>query len=152
VSLTGFGSHPNGKRLLWVTTDKTRSEQNESGYPPVADIRADIAFRRSGPIPDISGGIFRSPNQRASAGGGTSRPGILAVWTQSEVLCRRARGDSTNDFATSRAHSLKRSTTGLSAIFQCQDRNRPRSNRNADSQLLQRVSARCHDATTSGGR
>ena len=29
--------------------DKTQSEHNESGYPPIANIRANIAFRRSGP-------------------------------------------------------------------------------------------------------
>ena len=29
--------------------DKTQSEQEESAYPPEADIAADIAIRRSGP-------------------------------------------------------------------------------------------------------
>ena len=31
-------------------TDKTQSEHNESAYPPIADIGADIVFRRFGPI------------------------------------------------------------------------------------------------------
>jgi hypothetical protein len=36
-----------------VMTDKTQSEHNESGYRTLADIRADIAFRRLGPCPDF---------------------------------------------------------------------------------------------------
>jgi hypothetical protein len=34
-------------------TDKTQSEHNESGYRPLADIRADIAFRRLGAMPRL---------------------------------------------------------------------------------------------------
>jgi hypothetical protein len=38
---------------LGSRTDKTHSEHNESGYPPLADIRADIAFRRLGAMPRL---------------------------------------------------------------------------------------------------
>ncbi len=36
-----------------VMTDKTQSEHNESGYRPLADIRADIAFRRLEAMPRL---------------------------------------------------------------------------------------------------
>jgi hypothetical protein len=35
--------------------DKTQAEHNESAHSPIADMRADIDFRRSGPKADISG-------------------------------------------------------------------------------------------------
>ena len=38
-----------------VRTDKTHCEHNESGYPSIADMRADIDWRRLVPIGDICG-------------------------------------------------------------------------------------------------
>lgn len=38
---------------LWVRTDKTPCEHNESGYPSIADMRADIDWRRLVPGTDI---------------------------------------------------------------------------------------------------
>src|SRR3982074_988482 len=35
-------------------TDKTHCEHNESGYPSIADMRADIDWRRLVPIPAVS--------------------------------------------------------------------------------------------------
>jgi hypothetical protein len=37
-----------GQCLHWVTSDKTHSEYKESACPSVADIRADVVFRRFG--------------------------------------------------------------------------------------------------------
>src|SRR6476659_5088642 len=39
---------------LWVRTDKTHCEHNESGYPSIADMRADIDWRRLMPCVDGS--------------------------------------------------------------------------------------------------
>jgi hypothetical protein len=39
--------------LTWVRTDKTHCERNESGYPSIADMRADIDWRRLVPKGDI---------------------------------------------------------------------------------------------------
>ena len=38
---------------IWVMSDKTQAEHNESAHPPIADVKADIDFCRSGPDPDI---------------------------------------------------------------------------------------------------
>ena len=38
--------------VRWVMSDKTQAQHNESAHPPIADMRADIDFCRSGPPPD----------------------------------------------------------------------------------------------------
>src|SRR5882672_5530992 len=55
---------PGPERPLRVRLDITQSEHNESGYLPLADIGADIPFRRSGPEGDIQ--PMRVARQRAS--------------------------------------------------------------------------------------
>jgi hypothetical protein len=46
--------------------DKTQSEHNKFGYPPIADIGADIVFRRFVPKGDITfDGADRGPGHRA---------------------------------------------------------------------------------------
>ena len=47
-------SSPRHLRRLRVKTDKTHCEHNESGYPSIADIRADIDWRRLVPTTDIA--------------------------------------------------------------------------------------------------
>jgi len=37
---------------LLVMSDKTQAEHNESALPPIADMKADVDFCRSGPFPD----------------------------------------------------------------------------------------------------
>jgi len=39
---------------LWVRTDKTHCEHNESGYPSIADMRADIDWRRLVPQGEVA--------------------------------------------------------------------------------------------------
>jgi len=47
-------------------SDKAQSKHNESGHPPLADIRLDIAFRRSGPLAVIeSAQMFDVPLEPA---------------------------------------------------------------------------------------
>src|SRR5262245_30068248 len=41
-------------KTLWVKMRKTRSEHNESGLPPKADIRADMDFRRFVPTTEVA--------------------------------------------------------------------------------------------------
>ncbi len=43
-----------GRRSGSVKNDKTQSEHNESGHPPIADIRAPLDFRPCGPQADIA--------------------------------------------------------------------------------------------------
>src|SRR5262249_20042940 len=45
---------------LWVRTDKTQSEHNESGAHPLADIGADIDLCREGPRPCENSSDFRA--------------------------------------------------------------------------------------------
>jgi hypothetical protein len=37
---------------VWVTSDKTHIEHNESGVNPIAAVPSDMDFRRNGPISD----------------------------------------------------------------------------------------------------
>jgi hypothetical protein len=45
-----FPRNPSARSPLWVRIDKTQGEYKESAFPSIADMIADIAFRRSGPI------------------------------------------------------------------------------------------------------
>ena len=39
---------------MWVTSDKTHHENNESAVTLIADMPGDVDFRRNGPTTDIS--------------------------------------------------------------------------------------------------
>ena len=49
-----FHNPPTSLSLLRVRTDKTHCEHNESGYPSIADMRADIDWRRLVPQGEVA--------------------------------------------------------------------------------------------------
>jgi len=59
-----------GRTIHWVRTDKTDCEHNESGYPSIADIRADIDGCRLVPDSDICQAILVGRYEASAALGG----------------------------------------------------------------------------------
>ena len=63
----------------WGQNDKTPCEHNESGYPSIADMRADLDRRGFVPVSDIGRAYSITSSARASSVAGTARPIAFAV-------------------------------------------------------------------------
>lgn len=53
ISIRGMISDVQSQCRRWVRIDNTQSERNESVYPPIADLRANMVLFRSVPTGDI---------------------------------------------------------------------------------------------------